>query len=121
MNKLLADAAARAGRYVSTIGERRAAPLPVDVERLDALGGPLPEESCDPATVLAMLDDLGSPATIANTGGRYFGFVTGGTLPATLAANWLAGAWDQNGALSIQSPVGARIEEIASVWLLELF
>jgi glutamate/tyrosine decarboxylase-like PLP-dependent enzyme len=121
MNKLLADAAARAARYVSTIGNRRVAPLRADVERLDALGGPLPEESCDPGTVLALLDDLGSPATIANTGGRYFGFVTGGTLPATLAANWLAGAWDQNGALSIQSPVGARIEEIASVWLLELF
>jgi glutamate/tyrosine decarboxylase-like PLP-dependent enzyme len=71
--------------------------------------------------VIAMLDDLGSSATMASTSGRYFGFVTGGTLPVTLAANWLAGAWDQNAGLHATSPVGAKIEEIAAQWLCDIF
>lgn len=118
---LLADAAARGARYVAEVGERRVAPRPEDIARLKALGGPLQNDPCDPAEVIAQLDELGSPATVASTGGRYFGFVTGGTLPAAMAANWLAGAWDQNAALVAMSPVGARIEEIAAAWLLDVF
>jgi glutamate/tyrosine decarboxylase-like PLP-dependent enzyme len=120
VEELLAQAAVRAARYTSGIAKRQVSPRPEDVERLSALGGPLPEHSCDPAVVLALLDDFGSPATVANTGGRYFGFVTGGSLPSALAANWLAAAWDQNAALSVMSPVAAKIEEIAIGWLTEL-
>jgi glutamate/tyrosine decarboxylase-like PLP-dependent enzyme len=58
---------------------------------------------------------------VVSTGGRYFGFVTGGTLPAALAANWLAAVWDQNCALRVMSPVAARLEEISLGWLRELF
>ena len=121
MEELLAEAASRAARYVSTIGSRRVAPLPEDVARLAALAGPLPEESCDPGKILELLDDFGSPATVATTGARYFGFVIGGTLPAALAAHWLAGAWDQNACLTVMSPVAAKLEEIAAQWLLDLF
>jgi glutamate/tyrosine decarboxylase-like PLP-dependent enzyme len=117
---LLADAAARGARYVGEIGDRRVAPLPEDVARLEELGGSLNEAPCDPAEVIAQLDEIGSPATVASTGGRYFGFVTGGALPAAMAANWLAGAWDQNAALVSQSPVAAKLEEIAAGWLLDL-
>jgi glutamate/tyrosine decarboxylase-like PLP-dependent enzyme len=67
-----------------------------------------------------MLDEIGSPATVASAGGRYFGFVVGGTLPVALAANWLAAAWDQNAMCSVSSPIAARIEEIVIPWLLEL-
>jgi glutamate/tyrosine decarboxylase-like PLP-dependent enzyme len=84
------------------------------------LNGPLPEEPTDPEAVLAQLDEIGSPATVASAGGRYFGFVIGGSLPAALAANWLAGAWDQNAGLVAASPVGAVLEEIALRWLLEV-
>jgi glutamate/tyrosine decarboxylase-like PLP-dependent enzyme len=119
MNKLLTDTADRASRYLDEIGDRRVAPLPAAVSHLEALGGPLPEGPSDPADVLALLDDVGSPATVATTGRRYFGFVVGGSLPAALAANWMAGAWDQNAGMQVMSPVAAKLEEIVLAWMLD--
>ncbi|HEY6370700.1 MAG TPA: aminotransferase class V-fold PLP-dependent enzyme [Candidatus Sulfotelmatobacter sp.] len=120
MKELLAETAVRAARYVAAIGDRRVTPRPEDIARLDALGGPLPENPCDAVQVLALLDDVGSPATVATSGGRYFGFVIGGALPATLATNWLAGAWDQNAAMQVMSPVATQVEDIVRDWTLEL-
>ncbi len=117
---LLADAAARGARYVSEIGDRRVSPAPEGIARMSDLGGALNDDPRDPAAVLAELDQFGSPATFATTGPRYFGFVVGGVLPAAMAANWLAGAWDQNAALVSQSAIGAKIEEIAAAWLLDV-
>ena len=117
---LLHDAARRAATYLEGLDARPVAPSDAAVRRLEALGGALPEHSTEAATVLALLDDVGSPATVASAGPRYFGFVTGGALPETLAANWLAGAWDQNVAFAVMSPVAAAIEETALTWLLDL-
>jgi len=120
MKKLLVETADRAARYVTSIANRQVVPLPADVARLEALGGPLPQLPSDPSEVLALLDDIGSPATVATAGGRYFGFVMGGSLPAALAANWMAGAWDQNASMQVMSPVAAKLEEIVLEWMVDL-
>src|SRR5207248_7565016 len=80
----------------------------------------IPEASTEARDVIALLDDIGSPATVASTGGRYFGFVIGGSLPAATAATWLASVWDQNVALRVMSPVGAELEDVVLGWIREL-
>jgi glutamate/tyrosine decarboxylase-like PLP-dependent enzyme len=120
LSNLLSDAAERAALYLEGISERRVAPDQAALDRLSKLAGPLPAQSKDAAAVIRLLDDVGSPATVATTGGRYFGFVVGGALPSTVAAHWLADAWDQNACLHDLSPVGAYVEEVVLGWLLDL-
>jgi glutamate/tyrosine decarboxylase-like PLP-dependent enzyme len=118
-DELLREAAETARKYARGIGERRVAPTGKDLDRLKEFHEPFPITSSDPIDVLKKLDQIGSPATLATTGGRYFGFVNGGTLPASLAANWLAGAWDQNVALRAMSPVAAELEDVVLGWVCE--
>src|SRR2546422_11489144 len=74
----------------------------------------------DPSTVIRLLDEIGSPATLASAGGRFFGFVVGGSLPAAVAASNLAAAWDQNAGIVVLSPIAARLEQVAMRWLLDV-
>lgn len=120
MRDLLNVAAERAARYLATLEARHVTPALEAVNRVEALGGPLPEGPIDCNTVIRELDEIGGPATVASAGGRFFGFVTGGSLPVALAANWLAGAWDQNAFSTVSSPAAAKIEEITLGWLLDL-
>jgi glutamate/tyrosine decarboxylase-like PLP-dependent enzyme len=119
LRELLSAAAERAIRYLESLDARSVAPSKRAVAALAQLDEPLPEGPSDPAAVLAVLDDLGSPATMAMAGRRFFGWVIGGSLPATVAANWLAASWDQNAAGWQSSPAAAAFEQVAQRWLLD--
>jgi glutamate/tyrosine decarboxylase-like PLP-dependent enzyme len=121
VHDLLIDAAQRSIRYRESLEERTVAPAPAAVAALGRLREPLGQRGYPAAEVLAMLDEIGSPATVASAGGRYFGFVIGSSLPVTVAANWLATAWDQNAAMVAMSPIAATLEEVALDWLIDLF
>ncbi len=94
MEELLEQAARRAISYLETLDSRGVAPPPETVSKLSALDEPLAADPVAPGEVLALLDEVCSPATAAMAGPRYFGFVIGGGLPAALAADWLTSVWD---------------------------
>ena len=117
---LLARAAELAADHLESVGERHAGPIAGFEELRAALGGPLPEAGVAPAQVVEELARGVAPGLVASPGPRYFGFVTGGALPAALAADWLASAWDQNAFSAVSSPAASVAEEVACGWLLEL-
>jgi glutamate/tyrosine decarboxylase-like PLP-dependent enzyme len=120
LEDLWRDAAQRAIAYRSGINEREVPPRPAALRELVAhLGGSLPERPTDPREVLAALDRYGSPATMASTGGRFFGFVIGSSLPEAVAASWLATAWDQNTGLLAAAPATTLLEQVALDWILD--
>jgi glutamate/tyrosine decarboxylase-like PLP-dependent enzyme len=119
MRELLSDVAARAARYLDEIQTRRVSPSDEAVRALDVFAEPLPDQPATPEAVIDLLDRAGAPATMGMSGPRFFGFVIGGALPAALAANWLASAWDQNTGLHSSTPLTATLEEIALRWLTD--
>jgi len=118
-DEVLKLAAEKARNYVSNIHDRRVSPSEPSLAALGALKEAFPASPCNPSDVIERLDQIGSGATVATTGGRYFGFVNGGMLPAAMAANWLAAAWNQNAALRVMSPIAAELEEIVLQWVCE--
>ena len=117
---LLLDAARRGVAYIRELDGRPVHPSPAAVADLERLEQPLPDAPTSPTAVLAELDTCVAPATMATAGPRFFGFVIGGTLPAALAANWLAAAWDQNAAMASITPGVARVEAVALRWLVDV-
>jgi glutamate/tyrosine decarboxylase-like PLP-dependent enzyme len=113
-------ALAIARAYSASRVERPVWPSAALHELRAALGGPLPPDPIDPTTVIDALARAADPGLVTTTGPRYFGFVTGGALPATVAAEWLTAVWDQPASLYVLSPAAAVVEEVAAAWLLDL-
>lgn len=107
-------------QYLASAKTRHVAPLASDTEKLAGFHQPLPAGVGNAREVLQMLHELGTPATMAQTGGRFFGLVNGGVVPASMAARVLADSWDQNAVLQAVSPVNATLEEVCQSWLREL-
>jgi glutamate/tyrosine decarboxylase-like PLP-dependent enzyme len=118
--ELLTDAANRAANYLANINHRGVAPTPEAVDLLQTLDERMPSKGIDPTTMIAELDAVAGPATVATSGGRYFGFVIGGAHPAGVAASILAAAWDQNAGLAVTSPAAAALDAIALRWIADL-
>ncbi|HEX6140483.1 MAG TPA: pyridoxal-dependent decarboxylase [Candidatus Limnocylindria bacterium] len=106
--------------YLAGLDERRVGAQEAASALSGRLGGPVPEEGMDPVAVVEEMAAALDPGLVANAGPRYFGFVIGGVLPAALAADVLAAAWGQNGALHALSPAAAAAEEVAGRWMLDL-
>ena len=116
----LGRALAIARQYIASRRDRPVSPSTTLDDLRRAFGAPLADGPSDPLTVVDRLARAAEPGLVTTTGPRYFGFVTGGALPATVAAEWLAAAWDQNAGLYVMSPAGAVAEEIAGRWVAEL-
>ena len=120
MRELLGETVERAARFLESLPERQVAAARDAEEIARALGGGLPKTGMPAPEILTRLDEIGGQGVVASAGPRYFGFVTGGVLPASLAVNWLAAAWDQNAFSEVGSPVGAAVEQVAMRWVLEV-
>jgi glutamate/tyrosine decarboxylase-like PLP-dependent enzyme len=116
----LGRALSAARAYIASRVDRPVWPTITLADLRAALGGPMPIDPIDASQVIDALARAAEPGLVTTTGPRYFGFVIGGALPATIAAEWLAAAWDQNAALFVMSPTGSVVEEVAGAWLLEL-
>ena len=116
----LAAAHAASAEYLSTITARRVSPEPAALGLMARLTGPLGTDPVDPVRVIQELHSYGSPATVASTGGRFFGLVVGGTLPAALGARVLASTWDQVVFNDATSPIGCALERCAAEWVVDL-
>ena len=117
---VLETAAQLAIAHLDRIAQRHVGGRASHAELTRALGGPLPESGEPGQRVIEQIVHTADAGLVATPGPRYFGFVTGGALPVTVAADWLASAWDQNGALYVMSPSIAVLEDVVAAWVLEL-
>jgi len=118
--ELAKDADARAHNYLEKIEERRVFPAEADIYALDGFIEPISQKGRPAKETLALMDRLGSPATVASNGPNYFGFVIGATLPVSAAAERLALAWDQCASSFDGGPSAAVLEQQAAEWLLDI-
>lgn len=128
-NRLLAELAdpgarraaiAHAEAYLAKVLERAVAPGPDALERLARFDEPLPARGADARAIVERLAADGAPATLAQLGGRFYGLVNGSTVPAAIAARWMADTWDQNAVFRQVAPLAAKLEDVAERWLVDL-
>ena len=106
--------------FESSLDIRPVTPSDEAVKVLDYFDEPLNKAGTEATRVIKMLHEVGEPGVVSSRGGRYYGFVTGGALPVSVAANWMAATWDQNGGSSVMSPLSAKLEQVAGSWVLDV-
>lgn len=110
------NGAARGAAYLQGLSDRS---VDADTARLGQLDPGLPAEGMEVDTVLELMETIGGEGTVASAGGRYFGYVVGGALPAASGARALLSAWDQV-ADSLTGPSVVKMEETALSWIVDL-
>lgn len=116
----IARASAHAADYAGSVQVRRVSPDSKSIAALSGFDEPLPQQGCGAPQVLDQLHTIGSPATMATTGGRFFGLVVGGTTPAAMGAAILAASWDQVAFSEALAPSAVYLERVAERWVLDL-
>ncbi len=108
-------------RFLRTLPDRPVRPTARRDELLAALRVPLSDEGEEAGAVIDALARGAEPGLMGTAGARFFGFVIGGAIPVTVAADWLTTAWDQNAGIYAASPAASVVEDITREWLLDLF
>ena len=121
-NKSIFDEAHDFGyKYLENVFDRNVYPTENALSNLKNFNEEMPEQPTNAHEILSFLNTYGSPATVSTLGARYFGFVSGGAVPAGLAAKTLATFWDQAPAMHVLSPIGSKLETVVETWLNQLF
>ena len=121
-HKVLFEAARKSAfEYIDQVKEMDVFPSEKSLSLLESLDEDLPVTPSSGVEIVELLKEVGSQNTIAQTGGRYFGFVNGNAIPASLAAKWLSDVWDQAGSFFVSSPINAKLEEVCEGWMREIF
>jgi len=108
-------------RYLAESSKRDIFPSKIAIENLHEFDETFPEKPASAENIIKKLNRFGSPATVTQIGGRYFGFVCGSAVPAGLAAKNLATFWDQNSAMYVLSPITSKLESIVENWIRDIF
>lgn len=106
--------------YLSKVLEREVYPDKEALRDLSHFEEDLPDHTGEAHLVLEQLQAYGAAATVAQMGGRYFGFVNGSVIPAGLAAKNLSIFWDQNSAMQVISPLASKLESVVQRWVVDL-
>jgi glutamate/tyrosine decarboxylase-like PLP-dependent enzyme len=117
---LLEDACRHAIAFLDGLPTRPVVAPADPAAMLAALDRPLPAEPSDPRAVLDELVRTVEPGVTGMAGGRFFGWVIGGSLPSAVAADWMTTAWDQNAGTAEGAPAASAIEHVALRWVGEL-
>ncbi len=118
---LFEQAQKHAFQYLDEAFQRNIFPTEDALENLSIFDEDMPQNQSEGREVIELLHQYGSPATVPAIGGRYFGFVTGSSLPTGLAAKHLATYWDQNSAMYVMSPLASKLESVVESWLKSIF
>ena len=108
-------------KYLDEVFDRNIFPTDEAINNLKYFDEEFPATSSDAHNLIGQLNKYGAPATMAQLGGRYFGFVNGSAVPAGLAAKTMGTFWDQNTAMQVISPIASKLESVVEKWLRQIF